>query len=388
MNKKILFVNSKFGFFGGVERYIFDTATVLRANGWQCYGFFESRTDRIEGFDEPFESFDVGGDYDGYLETIKNSGVDVAFMHKISEPNLLKNLNERFKTVVFVHDHDYYCLRRHKYFPLSRKNCSFAYNPVLCGLCSGLIKKDNDSPIKVSSIDIGSYRNIFKELKKSDGYIVMSEFMKHNLVINGFEQSKISKLYPVKEPHSIASSPDSEEILYIGQIIRGKGVDLLVEAMRKVKSSCRLRIVGTGNDVGYIKSLIDSYGLGGRVKMLGWCGDVESCYRDSDIVVVPSRWQEPFGMIGVEAFSYGRPVVGFDVGGIGEWLKDEDNGFLVKSGDVNSLAQKIEQLLDDSKLRQRMGRNGYDMVKKEYGKDMFMDRFNSIMSALTGGSDV
>jgi glycosyltransferase involved in cell wall biosynthesis len=380
-----LFVNSKFGFFGGVERYVYDTAMLLHDNGWECRGIFEHGSERRDGFDEPFASVDIGSDYDKYIKTIKDQGCEMAFIHKISDAALLKKLNRHFRTIVFVHDHDYYCLRRHKYFPVTRKNCRFCYNPVLCSLCSGLMKKDGKSPVKVSPVDFKGYISIFRELKKCDSYIVMSDFMRDNLVANGFEPAKISKLYPVKKCRELAASPDSGEILYAGQLIRGKGVDLLVEAMKFVDRSRRLRIVGTGNDEGYIKSLIEANKLGSRVKMVGWCDDMDACYRDCDVVVVPSRWQEPFGMIGVEAFSHGRAVVAFDVGGISEWLKDGFNGLLTPAGDTRRLAADIETLLNDKELRDKMGQNGYKMVKKDYNEDIFIKRFGAIVSGAGKG---
>jgi glycosyltransferase involved in cell wall biosynthesis len=192
-------------------------------------------------------------------------------------------------------------------------------------------------------------------------------------------------LYPVKKCKELTSSPDSGEILYAGQLVRGKGVDLLIEAMKFAGLPRRLRVVGAGNDEGYIKSLIDANGLGGKVKMVGWCDDMDGCYRDCDIVAVPSRWQEPFGMIGVEAFSHGRAVVAFDVGGISEWLKDGVNGLLAPAGDTRQLAANIQTLLGDRKLRDRMGQNGYEMVKKKYNENIFIERFNAIVSGESTG---
>ena len=383
MDRKILFVNSKYGFFGGVERYIYDTASLLKRGGWKCYGVFEGATDNTEGFGEPFESVSIGDTDAVKLGEIKGHNVNVAFVHKVSDPVLFEGLYKYFKVVTFIHDHDYYCIRRHKYFPVTRKNCSLAYNPIICGICSGLIRKDGNSPIKISPVHIKDYVKIFEMVKRSDMCFVMSEFMRQNLVMNGFNQINTAKLYPVKYPAAqIVEAPKSKNLLYVGQIIRGKGVDLLIDAMTKVKSDCRLRIIGKGNDDGYVRSLINRRGLAGRVEMVGWCGDVGRYYEQSNVVVVPSRWQEPFGMIGVEAFSYGRPVVGFNVGGIGEWLKDMNNGFLVPEKDTARMAERIDLLLEDTYIQREYGQNGYRMVKNRYNEEMFLEKFSSIIGRL------
>lgn len=382
-HRKLLFVNSKYGFYGGVERYIYDTAGVLKRRGWECRGVFEDATDKTEGFDAPFESVCVGDITADKLAEIRGHGVKIAFVHKLSSPKLFEMLSRYFRIVTFVHDHDYYCLRRHKYFPITRKNCSLAYNPIVCPLCSGLVRKDPSRRLKLSAVNIRDYAKLLNYVRQSDICIVMSEFIRRNLVANGFDQMKTAKLYPVKYPaDEMADAPQGNNLLYVGQIIRGKGVDLLVEAAAMLKSDWRLKIIGKGNDEDYVRAVIKAKGLGGRIEMIGWCDDVGRHYRQSNIVVVPSRWQEPFGMIGVEAFSYGRPVVGFDVGGISEWLRDGVNGLLAPSRDTAMLAKKTDELLADRTAQRNMGLSGYKMVKSLYSEDVFIEKFSSILGRL------
>jgi glycosyltransferase involved in cell wall biosynthesis len=71
-------------------------------------------------------------------------------------------------------------------------------------------------------------------------------------------------------------------------------------------------------------------------------------------------------MIGIEAMAHEKPVVAFDVGGISEWLTDGETGFLVKAGDTAGLADKINTILCDSSLAERMGAKALDMIKKRF----------------------
>jgi glycosyltransferase involved in cell wall biosynthesis len=71
-------------------------------------------------------------------------------------------------------------------------------------------------------------------------------------------------------------------------------------------------------------------------------------------------------MVGPEAMSYGLPVVAFRVGGVPEWLVDRETGFLVEPRDIDGLAQRIEQLLEDAPLARKLG---------ERGRQMAMERF-------------
>lgn len=381
MNKKILFINSKFVFFGGVERYVFDIAGLLNRYGWDCFGFFEQSSDQKDGFGEPFKDVRFGFDGYGYLDELAKSGVKIAFVHKISSPELFRELKKRFKVITFIHDHDYYCIRRHKYFPITRKNCSLPYNLVWCSACSALVKREPSSPFKIKFVNIKQFASLLNCVKQSDICLVMSDFMRDNLVKNGFSSEKIQKIYSVIKP-AASSWNSGNGLLYVGQLIRGKGVDLLIDAFCRLKSDVSLKIIGKGNDEGYIRSLIQSRGLEQKVQMVGWCSEPAQHYQESSIVVVPSRWQEPFGLIGVEAFAHCKPVVGFDVGGIGEWLKDGENGFLLPQRDTQAMAGRIDELLADEGKMRLFGENGLQMVQNLYTETKFIEKFTAITERL------
>ena len=100
--------------------------------------------------------------------------------------------------------------------------------------------------------------------------------------------------------------------------------------------------------------------------------DTGRWYNSAAVVVVPSRWQEPFGLIGGEAYSYFKPVIAFDVGGISEWLKDKETGFLVKEGDVVAFAEKIEFLLNNPKEAEKMGYAGNSLMKQKFNDDIYV----------------
>ena len=78
--------------------------------------------------------------------------------------------------------------------------------------------------------------------------------------------------------------------------------------------------------------------------------------------VVPSVWPEPLGAVGIEMLRHGLPVVGFDVGGISEWLKDGVNGYLVPVFDRARLAERIDALLADPELARRLGQAGREQA--------------------------
>lgn len=100
----------------------------------------------------------------------------------------------------------------------------------------------------------------------------------------------------------------------------------------------------------------------------GWQShdEMRALYQASDICVVPSVWDEPFGLVALEAMALGRPVCASRVGGLQNIVIDGETGFLFDRGDAAALAQKLAALLDDAGLRVRMGEAGRRRVEAHY----------------------
>ncbi len=101
---------------------------------------------------------------------------------------------------------------------------------------------------------------------------------------------------------------------------------------------------------------------------LGWCAHQETLalYQQADIVVVPSVWEEPFGLVAVEAMATGRPVCASRVGGLQSIIQEGETGLLFEGGNAVQLADCLEKLLDSPALCARMGKAGRDRVEKMY----------------------
>ena len=130
--RKLLFISQKAGFFGGVERYIFQVGALLRQQGVELWGAFAEMARDSERFRAGF---------DRLLPITELPELDRDFalvgVHKLSDNTLLQDLLERYgeRLALFVHDHDVYCPRSHKYFPFTRRNCQLPYARLLCGCC-------------------------------------------------------------------------------------------------------------------------------------------------------------------------------------------------------------------------------------------------------------
>lgn len=151
-------------------------------------------------------------------------------------------------------------------------------------------------------------------------------------------------------------------VSFIGQIRRIKGIQDFVAMATRVQGAhlCFL-IVGQcrdqrGLDDAYAEDeLLDLIRCDSRIRYLGYQSKIEGIYQASDVIVVPSRWAEPFGLVLIEAAAAGKPVVATRVGGIPEVVVDGESGFLVETGDVPAMADRVQRLVDDSILRVRLG---------------------------------
>jgi glycosyltransferase involved in cell wall biosynthesis len=152
--------------------------------------------------------------------------------------------------------------------------------------------------------------------------------------------------------------PDEPVVLYVGRLLRIKGVHHLLGAFPRVLARfplARLLIVGDGEEGQDLQTSARRLGLGPRVAFLGSLPheDVIRCMRAADVFVLPSL-VESFGIVLLEAMGCGLPVVASRVMGIPYLVEDGLNGFLVPPTDEEALADRITALLSDPDLRARM----------------------------------
>lgn len=355
MVEKIVFYSDKGGFFGGVERFIFQAAQSLRAAGVRCCGVFAERAADADRFSAAFDEISFQpSSLDSFCRD-----ADWLWIHKCGDCRILQALSGRTRTAFYVHDHDYYCFRRHKYWPVSRENCPLPCRTLYCLPCGSASRGHARWTV---------FRRNLSLVRDADLVFAGSDFMLDNLRMNRFDSGRLKKLPPLIELPGNGAAEQTEkkenELVYVGQVIRGKGVDLLLSAAALLSSDYHLTVAGEGGDLEFCRSLAGRLGIGSRVSFAGFHTEVGEFYGRASVAVFPSRWQEPFGMTGPEAMSFGVPVVGFDVGGVREWLSDGVDGLLVRAGDVNALAEALDRLLKDRRQASVYGANAKERMRR------------------------
>jgi len=120
----------------------------------------------------------------------------------------------------------------------------------------------------------------------------------------------------------------------------------------------------------------------GNFEFIGWKNgaDLVKSYQRCDICVVPSIWEEPFGLVALEAMSCGKPVIGSDVTGLRLSVKDGETGLIFKNGSVTDLVKKIEALLDDSGMRKRMGIEARRVAEDNFDWEVIANMYKEVLS--------
>lgn len=172
---------------------------------------------------------------------------------------------------------------------------------------------------------------------------------------------------------AVGLEPGHVVFTFVGQVREVKGVDLFIRMARAMRGeSLRFLIVGECRDPerfpdAYTEErLCAEIGDDPRIRYLGYRTDVENVFVSSDVIVAPSRWGEPLGLVNLEAGAARRPVLAARDGGVPEIVSHGENGFLVEPGDVEALVRHAELLSGDAALRAEMGARGRRLVEERF----------------------
>lgn len=166
-------------------------------------------------------------------------------------------------------------------------------------------------------------------------------------------------------------------LLYAGRIDRQKGIDTAVEALAHLPSHATFSVWGNGDQhyIAEMKSTARRLGLADRVQFHPFASvdQMRSVYEAADAVVFPVRWNEPFGLVPLEAMALGRPVVTTARGGTAEFVRDGHNALVFEAGDTAGLASCVDRLARQEALRFKL-REGGRKTASQYIVGSFAER--------------
>ena len=225
------------------------------------------------------------------------------------------------------------------------------------------------------------YRTDAKVVNHFDKFIVLTEEDKgywgnlsNMIVIPNARTFKVSE--PAKLNHS--------KVIAVGRLEHQKGFERLIDAWRIIVNEMpdwSLQIVGNGELREELQKQIDKLGLSDKISLGKTETDMISVYKSASILAM-SSYYEGLPMVLLEAQAVGLPIVSFACKcGPKDVIEDGLDGFLVKEGDVKTLAERLLKLMKDQELRMRMGIEAYARSEK-YSEDIIMNKWLSLFNGL------
>ncbi len=178
-----------------------------------------------------------------------------------------------------------------------------------------------------------------------------------------------------------------KQILYIGRLEVVKGIFVLFDAWKQIAAEFpeyQLLFIGEGGESDNLAKAIKENELGRQTKLLPFKPQavIKEYLYSSALIVVPSAYREMFGLIGLEAFACGIPVIASDVAGIPEWCIHEKTGLLTKMEDVEELAAAMKRLLNNPQLADELKKNAHVFLHQEHDKAKALDILAGVYESL------
>jgi glycosyltransferase involved in cell wall biosynthesis len=388
---RIVVAHESIGTEGGVETYLLSALQGLRRRGHAIALVYHRRSEAPSllrtSADVAFGVEERG--MASVLAELHDWRPDVAFSHNMGPLEIDRQLLALWPVVKMLHGYFGTCvsgLKMHA-FPTARvchrtfgPACLALYFPRRCGQLSiGAMVKGYRWA--------GEQREFFARYAAT---VVASHHMRDEMSRHGVsdDRLRVLPLFSTVANEAAAGAGEPDTILFAGRMTTLKGGHVLIaaasRAARLLGRPVRLVMAGDGPQKEEWRRLGSSVGV--PIEMTGWveAEDRARVYGRGLLVAVPSLWPEPFGLVGLDAASLGRPAVAFDVGGIKEWLTDGVNGRLVtpSAGD-EGLARAIVSLLDDPAERERMGGRALE-ISQRMSVGAHVDRLETVLREAAG----
>jgi glycosyltransferase involved in cell wall biosynthesis len=260
---------------------------------------------------------------------------DVVHVHNVMNPVALEWAAARPDTVVTLQDHRFFCPTRGKW-TLGGEPCR---RPMAPGVCAGCF----DDERYFREVYALTERRL-QAVRCAPIVTVLSRYMRQELVAAGVSAPRVRVVPPFVHGLSAAERGDPPCVLFVGRLAPAKGVNEAIEAWRRSGVDLPLVLAGTGP----LRSALERQAHSPErpeIVVTGWVDRtrLSALYRRARALLLPSRWQEPFGIVGIEALSFGVPVVAWDSGAVSEWHRGPG---LVRWGDVAALAAALAEAVD------------------------------------------
>lgn len=406
---KILMCNSFYYLKGGSERCFFDLSEQLASHGHQVIPFsmaddrnlpseysrfFVDNVDfptllrqggglgtRFQTLARVLYSFDAK---DKIAQLIEETKPDIAHVHGIAHeisPSILVAIKQAGIPIVQTL-HDYFLLCPNTSFISKGEVCERCkkrrYYQVVARRC----KRDSLPASALAGLEMYVHKLLRIYERHVDVFIAPSEFLKDKMAEYGIKAKVVNLPNSVDLQRFEPCYDGQKHFIFVGRLARIKGVMTLMKAMRQVEMS-HLYLAGEGELRSDLEGYAAQHGIS-NVTFLGHLAteDLIPLVQQAAFTVLPSECYENYPMAILESFACGTPVIGSDLGGIPDLVRDGQNGLLFRAGDANQLAGQINSLLRHPERATEMGRNGRRRVEEVNNPQRHYERTMELYQSL------
>jgi glycosyltransferase involved in cell wall biosynthesis len=385
---------------GGAETYLTWLLRTLLARGHEvAFAFERAAEDPEQAVDrnlEPLTRWDLGALIrTEFLAKLASFRPDIVFLQAGADESLDLVLSQRFRAVLFAHAFYGTCATGWKVHHLPTLQICTRRFGLGCLPVNYLRGCGARSPVQLVNV-YSSQRIRSKTLQGLAGVVVASEYMREVYVQNGVDHRVVRVLPPPVNLEPDLVSPSAREspkhILFLSRFTAGKGGVRAVQATARCQRSMgdrtlSLTMAGDGPELARCRRM--AMKLGVPADFPGWVGAERrlELLREADVLIVPSQWPEPFGMVGVEAASVGVPAVAYRAGGIVDWLRSGENGELAEGFGSRTLALALERALRDPQHHHQLQLGAWNTAR-EFGGQRHVLGLESFFNELTRPASV
>jgi len=349
---------------GGVESYLAAIIPALRSRGHSIALLFVRRgggAPLVGAIDGPIVGVD-GQDIDRAFAELRAWRPDVCFSNNMAPLDVESRALAEWPVVKFMHGYFGTCVSALKTHEFPR---GVACHRTLGPACLGLYGPRHCGVLTPAAL-VKGYRWARSQQRLLTRYatiVIASEHMAEEYAKHGAPRDRLAMLplfpsLPVQAPMDAAGK---DTVLFLGRMTSLKGGDVLIKAVSRAASTLqrpvRLVMGGDGPQRPSWMQLAAKEGI--DAEFPGWLDKNRriNALEQASVLAVPSIWPEPFGLVGLEAAARGVPSVGFDTGGIRQWLHDKVSGLLVPPAEgQHGMAKALAMVLDQVDLRDRLSK--------------------------------
>jgi glycosyltransferase involved in cell wall biosynthesis len=392
---RIAVIGANQGVVGGAEIYINRFLSAFLARGHQVAFAFELAAQPERAADrglEPVVRWNLSAMTRAtFLEHLAAFQPDIVFLQGAQNADLDLELAGRFRTVLFAHAFYGTCATGWRVHRIPhRQTCTRRFGAA-CLPMNYLRGCGARNPIQLLEL-YSSQRTRAKVLSALAATVVASEYMRQVYVEHGIPDSNVHALpFPAEGIPDPAPPPPSQSrnrVLFLGRLTSGKGCARAVQAtarsQRALGRKLYLTVAGEGPELARCRQMAVRVGV--EADFVGWVGPEQRAIllRNADVLIVPSLWPEPFGIVGIEAASVGLPAVAYAAGGIVDWLRSGQTGELADGNGFGPrpLAAALERALRDPEHHRHLQLGAWRMAH-EFDADRHFSQLEKLFFELS-----